>query len=150
MKQKTLRDRLIAAYWNGRTRLAHWCEALAERLQPADETLDSHEAHFDDPFADVLLRALGNRTGKLRISDAYLICGLEAGRVNQEQIDRFGRAIRVLGWQRARSARQGVLEYAYVKGTAAERAVELVVEYDPHIRSVRIEVDKNEWTPTTN
>ena len=154
MKQKTLRDRVITTYWNGRARLAHWCESLAERLQPVADMRANQEStpQFDDPMADVLLRALGNRTGKLRVSDAFLICGMEAGRVNQEQIERFGRAISALGWQRARSrsARTGLLEYAYVKGNAAERQAELVVEYDPHLRSVRIEVDKNERTPTTN
>ena len=102
----------------------------------------------DDPLVDVLHRALANRTGKLRVSDAYLICGIEPGKVNQDQISRFGRAIRELGWERQRLRVDGALQYAYVKGTAAEREVELVVEYDPHLRSVRIEIDKNVPPPT--
>jgi hypothetical protein len=97
----------------------------------------------DDPLVDVLHRALANRTGKLRVSDAYLICGIEPGKVNQDQISRFGRAIRELGWERQRRRFDGSLQYAYVKGTTAEREIELVVEYDPHLRSVRIEVHKN-------
>ena len=105
----------------------------------------------DDPLVDVLHRALTNRTGKLRVSDAYLICGIEPGKVNQDQISRFGRAIRELGWERQRrrfdGSLHGMLQYAYVKGTAAERAVELIVEYDPHMRSVRIEVDKGTQPP---
>ena len=104
----------------------------------------------DDPLVDMLHRALGNRTGKLRVADAFLICGLEAGKVNQDQIDRFSRAIRELGWERARRPRNGALEYAYVKGTAAEREVALVVEYDPHMRSVRIEVDTGGRTSAKN
>ena len=130
-------------------------EALGEsiRLDPrlyGDAAIEQ-EARLrgDDPLIDVLYRAIGNRTGKLRVSDAFLICGLEAGKVNQDQIERFGKAIRELGWERQRRRFDGALEYAYVKGTATERGVELVVEYDAHLRSVRIEVDKT-GTPATN
>jgi predicted P-loop ATPase len=128
-------------------------EALGEsiRLDPRlyEAAAAEQEARLagDDPLVDVLHRALANRTGKLRVSDAYLICGIEPGKVNQDQISRFGRAIRELGWERQRRRFDGSLQYAYVKGTAAEREVELVVEYDPHLRSVRIEVDKNAPPP---
>jgi hypothetical protein len=98
----------------------------------------------DDPLVDILHRALGNRTGKLKVSDAYLIAGIEGGKASQDQIFRFGRAIRELGWERKRRRFDGKLDYAYVKGTDTEREVELIVEYDPHLRSVRIEVDKTE------
>jgi hypothetical protein len=129
-------------------------EALGEsirldpRLYEAAATEQEARLAGDDPLVDVLHRALTNRTGKLRVSDAYLICGIEPGKVNQDQISRFGRAIRELGWERQRRRFDGSLQYAYVKGTAAEREVELVVEYDPHLRSVRIEVDKNAPPPT--
>jgi hypothetical protein len=123
-------------------------EALGESIR-LDPTLYSQAAveqearmRGDDPLVDVLQRALGNRTGKLRVSDAYLICGLEAGKVNQDQMDRFGRAIRDLGWERLRRRFDGVLEYAYVKGTEEEQKIELVVEYDLTQRSVRIDVEK--------
>ena len=138
-----------------------WAEAaeaerLGEsiRLNPAlyEAAAVEQEARLrgDDPLVDVLYRALGNRTGKLRVSDAYLICGIEAGKANQDQIERFGRAIRELGWERKRRRFDGSLEYAFVKGTDKEREVELVVEYDPHMRSVRIEVDKNAPPPPPN
>ena len=128
-------------------------EALGEtiRLDPRlyEAAAAEQEARLvgDDPLVDVLHRALTNRTGKLRVSDAYLICGIEPGKVNQDQISRFGRAIRELGWERQRRRFDGSLQYAYVKGTATEREVELVVEYDPHMRSVRIEVDKGTQPP---
>lgn len=124
-------------------------EALGEsiRLDPKlyEAAAVEQEARLagDDPLVDVLNRALANRTGKLRVSDAYLICGIEPGKANQDQIFRFGRAIRELGWERQRRRFDGSLQYAYVKGTTTEREVELMVEYDPHMRSVRIEVDKN-------
>jgi len=104
----------------------------------------------DDPLVDVLHRALGTRTGKLRVSDAYLICGIEAGKANQDQIARFGKAIRELGWERQRRRFEGQLQYAYVKGTADQREVELLVEYDPHMRQVKIEIDKQPEAPATN
>lgn len=129
-------------------------EALGEsiRLDPrlyADAAVEQ-EARLrgDDPLVDVLYRALGSRTGKLRVSDAFLICGLEASKVNQDQIERFGRAIRELGWERKRRRYNGTLEYAYVKGDATEREVELVVEYDPHMRSVRIEINRDQPSAT--
>ncbi len=131
-------------------------EALGEsiRLDPRLYEIAALEQEArltgDDPLIDMLHKALGSRTGKLRVSDAYIICGIEPGKANQDQISRFGRAIRELGWERQRRRFDGSLEYAYVKGTATERQVELVVEYDPHMRSVRIEVDKNVQTPAAN
>jgi len=86
----------------------------------------------DRALVEVLHRALGDRTGKLRVADAFLICGIEVGKANQDQIGRLGRAIRELGWERQRRRFDGVPEYAYVKGTAAEREIDLLVEYDPH------------------
>lgn len=134
-------------------------EALGEsiRLDPRlyEAATIEQEARLvgDDPLVDVLHRALGNRTGKLRVSDAYLICGIEPGKVTNDQMSRFGRAIRELGWERLRRRFDKTLQYAYVKGSAAEREVELVVEYDPHMRSVRIEIDKTQQAsqaPATN
>lgn len=149
-KLKTDRDQLWAE--------AAEAEALGEsiRLDPRlyEAAAVEQEARLsgDDPLDDVLHRALGNRTGKLRVSDAYLICGIEPGKANQDQMARFGRAIRALGWERQRRRFDGTLLYAYVRGTAAEREVELVVEYDPQMRSVRIEIDKKQGpqTPATN
>ena len=93
----------------------------------------------DDPLVDVLHRILGNRTGRLRVSDAYLICGIEPARVNQGQIYRLGRAIRSLGWERMRCFFDGSFQAAYVRGTAEEPQVQITVEYDAHKRSCRIE-----------
>ena len=134
---KSLRERFNKSVWNSRVAIARWIDGSSDLSQAPDA---------DDPLVDVLHHALGIRTGKIRVSDAYLICGLEAGKVNQDQIVRFGRAIRALGWARGRRRRNGVLEYVYVKGDAKEREVALSVEYDPHMRSVRIEIDTNHQT----
>jgi hypothetical protein len=142
---KSVTDYLTAIVWDGKDRIARWLYACAIRLDPGlhAEAFKPQDPslHDDDPIVDVLHRALGSRTGKLRVSDAYLICGIEPGKANQDQISRFGRAIRELGWERQRCHFDGALQYAYVKGTTEQRKVELVVEYDPHMRSVRIEID---------
>jgi hypothetical protein len=116
-------------------------DVLHSPQYPRDPIVDViHSPQYPrDPIVDVLHRALGNCTGKLRVADAFLIGGIEPGKANQDQISRFGRAIRELGWERQRRRFDGSLQYAYVKGTAAEREVEL-----------RIEIDNNGQPPTTN
>jgi hypothetical protein len=155
-KPKSAREYLAALVWDGKAQLARWFHGLAIRLDPglhdevsspqypprvADPIVDVfHSPQYPrDPIVDVLHRALGNCTGKLRVADAFLIGGIEPGKANQDQISRFGRAIRELGWERQRRRFDGSLQYAYVKGTAAEREVEL-----------RIEIDNNGQPPTTN
>jgi len=82
-------------------------------------------------------------TGKLRIADAYLVAGIEPGKATQDQMTRFGQAIRELGWERERRRFAGERCYAYVRGNASEREVELYVEADPMTRLVKI-------SPATN
>lgn len=81
----------------------------------------------DDPIANALHRVLANRTGKLHVSDAYRICGIEPGKINQDQIDRFCRAISKLGWELQRQRFKDALQYIYVRGTVAEREVALII-----------------------
>jgi len=100
-------------------------------MQPPD-------VRHDDPMTATLHRALGNCTGMLRVSNAFLLCGLEARNVTQDQIKRFGRAIRALGWERKRCRRAGMVEYVYVRGNEIERKIELLVVYDPHTQTARI------------
>jgi hypothetical protein len=112
-------------------------EAAGEPIQ-LDSCLYDDAVDSDDPIAALLYRALGDRTGTLRIIDAYRICGIEPGSANQDQIKRVGWAIRELGWQRARRLFRGQPDYVYVKGASAEeREVELT--YDAHMRAVRVE-----------
>ena len=87
-------------------------------------------------YRDQLHQALGNQTGTICAADAFLICGLEASKAGQSQLQFFGQAIRGLGWERTRRRFDGELMYAYVKGTVLEREVRLAVEYDRHTRGV--------------
>lgn len=86
---------------------------------------------INDPLTDLLQRTLGNLTGKLRVADAFLIAGIDPSKASMGQIKRFGIAMRDLGWQRQRRRFGASSEYAYVKGTAEQRAIELFVMYDP-------------------
>jgi predicted P-loop ATPase len=92
----------------------------------------------EDPLVDALCRSLGNVTGKLRIADAYLAAGIEPGKATQDQMLRFGQAIRELGWERARRRIAGERCYAYVRGSETEREVELWVEVDHLTKAVKI------------
>lgn len=126
-----------------------WCkvQALCRLVQALLLQRDSSpeqpmEILKEDPLLDVLHGALAGRTGKLRVSEALLICGIEPGKSSGEQIVRFGRAMRALGWERQRQPdKHGSFQYVYVKGSLAEREVPLVVSYDAHhMRSARIDV----------
>ena len=136
-KTKSVTNVLRSLFWRTTSRIGYWLVGCANARD------FNASAFSDDSIGDVLHRALRFRTGKLRLSDAFLICGIEAGRATQDQIERFGRAIRKLGWERKRRRFDGAIEYAYVKGNAREREVQLVVEYDPHTRSVRIKTATN-------
>lgn len=92
----------------------------------------------EDPLVDSLSRTLGHVTGKLRIADAYLAAGIEPGKATQDQMLRFGQAIRELGWERARRRIAGERCYAYVRGSETEREVELWVEVDQLTRAVKV------------
>lgn len=144
--KKSAREYLAAIVLHHRKRLARWFFDRAVQIDPAlcsdafsTQPKETPQPSLldEDPIVDVLQRVLGNRTGKLRVSDAFLICGINPGEASMAHIARFGRAIRELGWERRRRVFNGYREYAYVKGNAAEREVSLSVEYDPQMRSVR-------------
>lgn len=124
-------------------------EALGEsiRLNPDlyEAAAAEQEARLsdDEPLIDLLHRVLGDRTGKLSVADAFMICGIEPGKATQDQRARFGRAIRELGWVRSRRQLNGAPNYAYVKGTADQQKRQLIVEYDMSSREVKIAVEKN-------
>lgn len=126
-----------------------WAEAaIAEaahesiRLDPTiyEEAALEQDARTrnEDPLVDALSRSLGNITGKIRIADAYIAAGIEPGKATQDQMFRFGQAIRELGWERARRRIAGERCYAYVRGTEAERETELWVEVDQLTKAVKI------------
>ena len=137
-----------------------WAEAVVAeaagdsiRLDPtlyAEAALEQDaRTRNEDPLVDALSRSLGNVTGKLRIADAYLAAGIEPGKATQDQMLRFGQAIRELGWERARRRIAGERCYAYVRGNEAQRDVELWVEVDPLTKAVKITPTHNGQPPAT-
>ncbi len=83
----------------------------------------------DPDLVDVfsrLQRALGDERGKLRVPDAFALAGFE--RPSYRRALLVSRALRQLGWSRARVRFDGELAYAYARGSGLEREVILDVE----------------------
>lgn len=79
-------------------------------------------------FLEVLSRlrhALGDARGKLRVSDAQVLAGLD--RKSHYGSRLTARALRHLGWERSRYRFDGKVAYAYAKGTRLQRETILEV-----------------------
>lgn len=84
-----------------------------------------------DPYFVALDEALGDQTGKIRTRDVWRIVGVPVDRRTPQHEQRVGEAMRELGFER----RQGRFggggpEYAYVRGTKAERLRQIEVDGD--------------------
>lgn len=82
-------------------------------------------------FLEVLSRlrlALGDARGKLRVSDAQVLAGLD--RKSHYGSRLIARALRHLGWKRSRYRFDGSHAYAYAKGTPIQRETILEVASD--------------------
>lgn len=69
---------------------------------------------------------LADERGKIRVADALCLAGFDRPTFYRTQL--VGRAMRELGWDRARFRLDGKLHYAYARGTRLEREVFLDVE----------------------
>ena len=78
--------------------------------------------------------ALADARGKLRAIDALALSGFEGPSYHRTQL--VARALRALGWERGRFRFNGILLYAYARGTQLEREVMLAVERDGDDRLV--------------
>jgi hypothetical protein len=87
---------------------------------------DSVVGHDLLVVAERLRTALADSLGKLRVSDALALAGFDRPSFGRSQI--VGRAMRELGWSRGRYRFDGVVKYAYARGTPLER--ETVLEVD--------------------
>ena len=88
---------------------------------PAPAVADDSSIGASDLLVMVtrLRRALGDARGKLRVSDAHVLGGLE--RQSYYQTHLIAHALRHLGWERGRYRFDGTVRYAYVKGTRLQR-----------------------------
>ncbi|KWV95941.1 virulence-associated E family protein [Erythrobacter sp. AP23] len=85
------------------------------------------DRRVEDPYVDILARALDGRTGKLRAADAWDILDIPSGQRTQEHNARLGEAMRELGWTRKKLRFGDGPEHAYAKGTSEEQARQLFV-----------------------
>ncbi|MGH9886444.1 MAG: virulence-associated E family protein, partial [bacterium] len=109
------------------------CEATGSsiRLDPslyaaAGEVQEERRA--EDAMEVLIGQAFGELTGKIRTSEAWRILGIEGRVLTQDEMTRFGAAMRRLGWQRAQKRDGGDLAWHYVKGDIQERLRRLRVE----------------------
>jgi len=84
-----------------------------------------------DPYFVALDEALGDRTGKIRTRDVWRIVGVPVDRRTPQHEQRVGEAMRELGFERKQGRfGGGGPEYAYVRGTKAERLRQIEVDGD--------------------
>lgn len=89
-----------------------WAEAAAReangesiRLDPrfwGVAAVEQEERTVDDPWIEIIARVLGDREGKILAADAWLLVGVPTGQATQEHNARLGKAMRALGWERAK------------------------------------------------
>lgn len=126
----SVRDQL----WAEAARLE--ADGASIRLDPAlyPHAAEAQDARRqEDPFLEALEPALAGLVGKLRAQDAWSIVGkADVGDRSQEDMNRLGEAMRLLGWQRVkRRFSGGGAEWCYVKGeTEAERGRPVVFNSD--------------------
>ncbi len=111
-------------------------EGTADEKVPAEvpavgAEVGSDRAADDDAsdFLAVLTRlreALGDARGKIRVADVQALAGLE--RASYYRMSLIARALRHLGWKRARYRFNGTVGYAYARGTRLQREVSLEIE----------------------
>ena len=97
----------------------------ANNAAAAERTPDLGDAAI---FLEVLSRlrlALATARGKIRVSDAQVLAGLD--RKSHYGSRLIARALRHLGWQRSRYRFDGKVAYAYAKGTRLQRETILEV-----------------------
>jgi predicted P-loop ATPase len=82
----------------------------------------------DDPFVEILERALQDRKGKIASLDIWKIIGIPQERRTQNDNARMGEAMRKLGWERGKARFNGKTDNGYFRGTKRERqGLELTV-----------------------
>lgn len=103
-------------------------------VAPVEEDAD---AAADDRLSDVadflmvltqLRTALGKARGKIRVTDVQALAGLDRNRKSYYRMNLIARALRHLGWKRARYRFDSERLYGYARGTRLQRETILEVE----------------------
>lgn len=106
--------------------------AEAELSEDAEAVVDEHSPDASD-FLKVLTQlrnALGDARGKIRVTDVQALAGLDRGldRKSYYRMNLIARALRHLGWTRARYRFDSARQYGYAKGTRLQRETILEIE----------------------
>lgn len=115
-----------------------WAEAVEReaagasiRLDPAlwpSATENQEQRRVFDPWEEIVAERIGDLKGKLLCEKVWDIVGLcDESRRTQEHNVRLGAAMVRLGFERKKARHDGRTRYHYVRGTAAEREVAIVV-----------------------
>lgn len=95
-------------------------------VQPAVAALLSEDAADLASMVSLLRRVLGDARGKIRVVDVQVLAGLD--RPSYYRMSLIARALRHLGWRRARYRFSGTLAYGYARGTRFQREDILEIE----------------------
>jgi predicted P-loop ATPase len=111
---------------------------LPKELWAAAEAVQA-ESLIEDPWFETLHTAIGDWEGKIRSASVWNILGVDAGRRSQNDNERMGGAMRLLGWQRSENPLRFGAETArgYTKGDASE---EVIVCVDPEENTVGLRI----------
>jgi predicted P-loop ATPase len=125
----TIREFDLAAFTRDRDQL--WAEAAAMeragvsiRLDPSlyGAASDEQEERTTVDAIDLIVgEAFGDYVGKMRVSDAWLVLGIKDRPLTDQEMTRFGIAMRRTGWSRGRvRGNDGKLTYVYRRGNEGE------------------------------
>jgi predicted P-loop ATPase len=115
-----------------------WAEAAHREASGASIRLDpalyeaagdaQEQRRTEDPFEIIVHRAFGELTGRIRIEDAWKVLGIQGRVISQDEMTRFGTAMRMQGWERKRGRNNGEMTYVYFKGQKDETRRWLTVQ----------------------
>lgn len=113
---------------------AYW-EAQGESIRLAPSLYDSARAEQEarrivDPWRDEIEMVLGEIDGKLACSDAWKIIDKPRGQRTQHDNNRFGAAMRDLGWERKPIKIDGNKCWGYVRGNQPYGRIQIWKEGD--------------------
>ncbi|WP_065754083.1 VapE domain-containing protein [Bradyrhizobium paxllaeri] len=122
-----------------------WAEAAAREAEGARIRLDPalYEAaqveqdsrRIEDPYREIISRALGDRRGEVRSYDLWDLIDVPAGQRNGTHAKRLGAVMKQLGWKREKARYGTGVEWCYVKGGAPRK--KLVLTQGGDFRSFR-------------
>lgn len=128
-----------------------WAEATvrdaAKESIRLDESLygaaaiEQEDRRAEDSIEILLADAFDGITGKIAITEAWKILGIDNRPLTTDETARFGAAMRRLGWERVQRRLDGDRCYVYVRGSEVEREKHLVVSIDRGVTGRRATVE---------